>query len=127
MKITNSDILEYISEVIDRVDENMPKWNYIFEEEKYKYIEATFTLLNAVNVLRKCFDGMNIEVSTGLTAKGCYIITYDKTIFLSVEKAEDILLAGHSIASDFLFDILKVDLRFKRKLKLQKINGFKNS
>ena len=99
----------------------------MFEEEKYKNSLATLTILNSVEVLRKCFGGMNIEILPEISTKGCYILIYEHTVFLSVEKAEDILLADHSIASDFLLDILKADLRFKRKLKLQKINGFKNS
>ena len=78
-------------------------------------------ILNAVNVLRKCFGGMNIQISTEISAKGCYIKIYDTNVFLSMEKAEDILLADHSIASNFLLEILKNDLRFKRKLKLQKL------
>jgi len=121
MKITNSDILEYISDVVHRVDENMPKWNYMFEEEKYKNSLATLTILNSVEVLRKCFGEMNIGILPEISAKGCYILVYEHTVFLSIEKSEDILLAGHSIASDFLLDILKTDLRFKRKLKLQKL------
>ena len=123
MKISNMDILEHVSEMVNRVDENMSKWNYVFEEEKYKNRTAVFTILNSVKVLRKCFGGMNVEIPTQISAKGCYIIIYDHTVFLSIEKSEDILLAGPSIANNFLLDILKDDIKFKRKLKLKKINN----
>ena len=126
-------IIKDISKMINNIEKNLSKIDYDFNEEQYKNKNSISTILNAIDVLKKCYD-VNVEIDDEYystmqyySPDGIFILINNHGILLKIQEAEDILLCGPSIANDFILDVLKDDVKFKRKLKLQKINVFKIS
>jgi len=123
----NKIIIKEISETLNNIDKIMSISRYNLEEEKYNKRNSIKIVLNAIEVLKKCDLGVNIEIDDEYISKfdmdpdGIFILINNNGILLRVQKAEDILFAGSSIAKDFILEVLKDDIKFQRKLKIQKI------
>lgn len=96
-------------------------------------------ILQAVEVLKKSFGGVDIEIlDTDMIRKhnnplypsgylGISIFIYSgfrkHRVFFTYSNAEDILFYGQHVADQFIYDIIKEDIpQLERKLKLDKIN-----
>lgn len=96
-------------------------------------------ILNAINILRNCIDGIQIEIldsemnrkypdnfnPIGYLGVSISIDLKDfkkYNIFFKYQIAEDICIYGENVAMSYLFDIIKDDfIKFERKLKLEQL------
>jgi hypothetical protein len=98
-------------------------------------MEIPLIIWNAINVLRKSFNGTEIEIldTEMIRAKegylgvhiSIYIINKYYRVFLKFNLAEDIFVYGQRVADEFIFNIIKDDfIKSQRKMKLEKIKDY---
>jgi len=104
-------------------------------------MEISQVILLAVDILRNCFGGIEIEILDtnmrrtspnqfaplgylGVSISINYIGKYK--VFLTCQVAEDICTYGYNVAQDYLYEILKHDFKkLQRKIKLENIKNLK--
>ena len=97
-------------------------------------------VLRAVEIMKLCFGGIDIDIldndmvrkesslKLGITVLMSIDYGNKHRVFLGYQECEDICTYGESVANEYVYLIIKDDfVKIQRKLKLQKINGIKNS